>query len=453
MTTAKKTAEEHFAEEMRDAAEEFGKILRPYFRGMPDENLETLLLISMAVFLGADNVYQVLQVLGLPKTATYDRVRNISVYHWRKFLQSHLYSLAIPLLAERLSKSDATRSRDGLILAVDDTVIARIATELGYVWRWWSGQLKRVAKGQNVIALILVVGDIILPLDIRIVSKQGRGLRTKPEIYEEMLAAARARFATAGIDIAELRTTGDAAYFSEKIAAFCRGKFPAEAPSDPDTATSQSDPDPAGGAPETPGHESGDTDPALLPTITGIFRGRDNHVFEIDGKRQKAGQWRKDLKDSLAPGWGTDGQPVCRTGAFSEKFGDVILLSYIPKGRRAISHLITVGRPLRAGETLHAYSFHHRTEDFRKLLRDTLELGAMHLRGREGAHACVGIKIIAYLVVSMMRQNLKRLGRFRNVTISGLVGLCPKFVDVRQIFKELFPGIVPGSHTLDDALA
>lgn len=268
-----------------------------------------------------------------------------------------------------------------------------------------------------------------------------------------MLAAARARFATAGIDIAELRTTGDAAYFSEKIAAFCRGKFPAEAPSDPDTATSQSDPDPAGGAPETPGHESGDTDPALLPTITGIFRGRDNHVFEIDGKRQKAGQWRKDLKDSLAPGWGTDGQPVCRTGAFSEKFGDVILLSYIPKGRRAISHLITVGRPLRAGETLHAYSFHHRTEDFRKLLRDTLELGAMHLRGREGAHACVGIKIIAYLVVSMMRQNLKRLGRFRNVTISGLVGLCPKFVDVRQIFKELFPGIVPGSHTLDDALA
>ncbi|OQY59904.1 MAG: hypothetical protein B6245_04355 [Desulfobacteraceae bacterium 4572_88] len=74
-----------------------------------------------------------------------------------------------------------------------------------------------------------------------------------------MLAAARARFATAGIDIAELRTTGDAAYFSEKIAAFCRGNFPAEAPSDPDTATSQSDPDPAGGAPETPGHESGDT--------------------------------------------------------------------------------------------------------------------------------------------------------------------------------------------------
>ncbi len=164
MTT--KTAEEQFAGEMHRAIEEFGRILRAYFREMPDENLETLLLISLAVFPGADNIYQVLQVLGLPKTATYDRVRNVSVYYWRQLLQHHLYSIAIPLLPESLSKSDATKSRDGLILAVDDSVIARIATELGYVWKWWSGQLKRVANGQNVIALILVIGDVIIPPDI-----------------------------------------------------------------------------------------------------------------------------------------------------------------------------------------------------------------------------------------------------------------------------------------------
>ncbi|MCP4488781.1 MAG: hypothetical protein GY820_15935 [Gammaproteobacteria bacterium] len=171
-----KTAEEHFTEEMHRTIEEFGRILRAYFREMPDKNLETLLLISMAVFLGADNIYQVLQVLGLPKTPTYNRVKNVSVYYWRQLLQHHLYSIAIPLLSESLSKSDATKSRDGLILAVDDTVIVRIATELGYVWRWWSGQLKRVANGQNVIALIPVIGDVIIPLDIRIVSKQGKGL-------------------------------------------------------------------------------------------------------------------------------------------------------------------------------------------------------------------------------------------------------------------------------------
>lgn len=148
-----KTAEECFSEEMHGTIEKFGRILKAYFRTMPDMHLETLLLISMSVFLGADNIYQVLQVLGLPKTATYERVKNISVYYWKEFLQTHLYSLAIPQLLERVSKSDSTRSRDGLILCVDDTVIARLATELGYVWKWWSGQLKRVTKGQNVITL------------------------------------------------------------------------------------------------------------------------------------------------------------------------------------------------------------------------------------------------------------------------------------------------------------
>jgi len=73
-------------------------------------------------------------------------------------------------------------------------VIARIATELGYVWKWLRYQLKRVTKGQNVRAKVLVIDDIILPLDVRIVSKQGKGIKTKPEIYEEMLSLAKARF-------------------------------------------------------------------------------------------------------------------------------------------------------------------------------------------------------------------------------------------------------------------
>ncbi|MCP4487556.1 MAG: hypothetical protein GY820_09605 [Gammaproteobacteria bacterium] len=443
-----KTAEEQFADEMHRTIEEFGKILRPYFRRMPDENLEILLLISMSVFLRADNIYQVLQVLGLPKTATYNRVKNVTVHSWRQFLQNHLYSIAIPLLPESLSKSEATQSRDGLILAVDDSVIVRIATELGYVWRWWSGQLKRVAKGQNVIALILVIGDVIIPLDIRIVSKQGKGLKTKPEIYEEMLKAAEAKFEAAGIDINRLKTTGDAAYFSQKIAAFCSGECSEETSSESDASAAASLP-----AIDLANEEAGSSDPALLPTITGIFRGKDNYVFEIDGKTQKAGRWRKDFKDDLTPGWGTDGQPAYRTKAVSETFGEVILVFYIPKGKRAVSYLIIVGRPLRSSEALCAFAFHHRIEEFWKLLKNTLELGEMHLRDREGAHACVGIKIIAYLVVNTMKQNLRKLKRFRNVTINKLVRLCPKFVDVLKIFKEHFHGIIPDNHTLDKALA
>lgn len=417
------TAETLFTQEMHQSLEHIGTMLKPYFRPLNDSNLETLLLISLGIFLNANNVYQMLQALGLPKTTTYNRVKNVSVYSWRRLLQSHLYDVAIPVVRERLKTSTATKSRDGFILAVDDTVIARVATELGYVWRWWSGQLKRVTEGQNVIAFILVLGDIVLPLDIRIVSKQGKGLKSKPELYRDMVAAAQTRCEAEGIPFSVFKTTGDAAYLKDTIAALCRGD--------------------AVNAPESP----------EFPGITGIFGGKDSYVFTIDGKRQKARQWRKDLKEKLEEGWGTDGQPVYRTTAESPTFGSVTLLFYIPKGKRAVSYLIIVGRPLRSSEALHAFAFHHRIEEFWKLLKDTLELGDMHLQGREGAYACVGIKLISYLVVNMMKQNLRKLTRFRNITLNKIVNLCPIFVDIRQFFKEHFHEIVPENYGLAEALA
>ena len=443
-TTASPSAETVFTEEMHQTIEKVGHMLKAYFRRLDDANLETLLLISFGMFLNAGNMYQVLHVLGLSKTTTYNRVKNVSVYSWRQLLQYRLYDIAIPLVRERLSKSDASKSRDGLILAVDDTVIARIATKLGDVWRWWSGQLKRVAEGQNVIARILVIGDIILPLDVRIVSKQGKGLKSTPEIYREMLAAAKSRFEAAGIDFSAFKTTGDAAYLKDTIAEYCRGD------SDIDTeateATEATETTEATEATEA-------TEPKTSPTITGIFGGKDNDVFTIDGTRQKAGQWRKDFKGQLKEGWGTDGQPVSRTTAESPTFGSVMLIFYIPKGKRAVSYRIIVGRPLRSSEALHAFAFHHRIEEFWKLLKDTLKLGAMHLQDREGAYACVGIKIISYLVVNMMKQHLRKLTRFRNITINKIVNLCSTFVDMRQIFKEHFHDVIPENYGLDEALA
>ena len=177
------------------------------------------------------------------------------------------------------------------------------------------------------------------------------------------------------------------------------------------------------------------------------------YVFEIDGKSQKAGKWRSELKERLVPRWGTDNQPVHRTKASSKKFGQVILIFYVPKGKRAVSYLIVVGKPLRSSEALHTVANHHRIEEFWKLLKDTLKLGDMHLQSREGAHACVAIKIISYLTVNMMKQNIRKLKRFKNVTINKLVNLCPKFVDVKQILKEHFHGIIPENYTLDKALA
>jgi hypothetical protein len=76
-----KSAEEFFTEEMIHSIEEFGKRLQVYFRTLNDKHLETLLLISMAMFLGSGNIYQVTQMLGLSKSTSYQRVKNVSVYY------------------------------------------------------------------------------------------------------------------------------------------------------------------------------------------------------------------------------------------------------------------------------------------------------------------------------------------------------------------------------------
>jgi hypothetical protein len=158
-------------------------------------------------------------------------------------------------------------------------------------------------------------------------------------------------------------------------------------------------------------------DPSTLPILTGIFTGKKRYVFEIDGKSQNAKEWCSELKDKLAPRWGTDNQPVYRTKAYSETFGQVTLVFYIPKGKRAVSYFVVIGKPLRSSFAKHTFAFHHRIEEFWKLLKDTFEMGDMQLRGREGAHACVAIKIISYLIVNMISLHLRKLKSFKNVTI------------------------------------
>lgn len=255
-----------------------------------------------------------------------------------------------------------------------------------------------------------------------------------------MLIFAQAKLVNTGIELNQLKTTGDAAYFSQAIAGFCQGKSNVLSESELNEAPEKLD-------------EMFPLAPTNLPTFTGVFRGKDNYLFEIDGMVQKAKQWRVALKEKLVPGWGTNHQPVYRTHASSDKFGPVILLFYIPKGKRTVSYLLVVGKPLRSSEILHTFAFHHRIEEFWKLLKDTLELGDMHLRDREGAHACVAMKIISYLIVNMMKINLSKRKRFKNVTINKLVKLCPKFVEIPQIFKEHFHHIIPKNYTLDNALA
>ncbi len=123
------TAKQYFRDERVNAYEEVGNVLKASFRSLNDSTLETRLLLSFGMCVGAGNISHVIQRLGVSKNGAYGRVKNVSVSLWRQLRQHRRYEMAIPLGLERVSTSEATRSRDGVILAVDETVIARIATE------------------------------------------------------------------------------------------------------------------------------------------------------------------------------------------------------------------------------------------------------------------------------------------------------------------------------------
>jgi len=407
--TTKQTAEEAFLKELEEKLTAFSQFLQEHWG--PEESLELLLLIGLGVFLGAFNTHQVCQILGLDESGTYEEVGAVSVYHWNKLRRQTLYDLVIPLLQERQGKSAATHSRDGWVLAVDDTVIARIATALGYVWKWWSGYAQKVTEGQNVIALIVVIGDLVLPLDVRMVSKQGQNLRTKPQIFAEMLDEAERRFGEAGIDIRQFQITGDAAYLEREGADWCDAR-----------------------------------------RVAGVFRGKGNYVFTLGRQRARASAWKRRFASWLRPGWGGK-DAVYRVAAMSPTFGKVVLVFYRPKeSKERIEYLIVVGLPLRACEAMRAYHLHHWIEEFWKVQKSVLQVAASSLRGRAGALACVGIKILAYLLLTLVRRGLKKLRRFSQLTLHQLVHLCPKFVDMRAFLREHFHGRIPANYGLDQAL-
>lgn len=91
--------------------------------------------------------------------------------------------MALDFIKDTESKSAATQSRQCITVSVDDTNDPRYGETLSYCYNWWSTQQKNAIKGRNILAITIKIGDVILPLNIRIVSKQGRGNTDKPACF------------------------------------------------------------------------------------------------------------------------------------------------------------------------------------------------------------------------------------------------------------------------------
>ena len=332
-------------------------------RNMTPELSETLLLLSTGHLFGLYNPNQVADALGIPKANLYRDLKDVSQYQWKSLLVGISSAIAVEEIRQTQSKSAATRSRRCITISVDDTNDPRYAKALSYCYKWWSTQQKNAIKCRNILAITLKIGDVILPLNIRIVSKQGRGNTDKPTCLRTMIQEVLDAFDAQGIDLRKYPITFDSWYGSKK----------------------------------------------LIETLLDLgftcvlIHGKSNYVMEINGQTAKLSEHKKTVK-LHANQWGCD-KPVRRLRAKSLTFGQLVLLFF--SAHRKTQTMMVFGRPLRASEILHIWTQHHGIEQFWRHLKTDMRLSAMSLHQRNSAYGTLGIKIISYLMIQQVSRSTR----------------------------------------------
>ncbi len=333
-------------------------------RAMTPALCETLLLLSMGHLFGLYNPNQVAEALGLSKAKLYRDLKDVSLHQWKSLLVGISSAMvSVEEIRAAASKSAATRSRRCITISVDDTNDPRYAKALSYCYKWWSKDKQRAIKCRNILAITLKVGDVILPLNIRIVSKQGRGNTNKPTCLLTMIKEVLDVFDAQGIDLRKYPIPFDSWYGSKKLI---------------ETLLD-------------------------LGFTCRLIHGKSNYVMEIDRKTAKLSEHKKTVK-LRANQCGCD-KPVRRLRAKSPTFGELVLLFFSAHGKTQT--MMVFGRPLRSAEILHIWSQHHGIEQFWRHLKTDLRLSAMSLHQRNGAYGTLGIKIFSYLMIQQVSRSTR----------------------------------------------
>ncbi|MCG9127377.1 transposase [Candidatus Poribacteria bacterium] len=155
--------------------------------------------------------------MSIPKANLYRHLKGFSVYQWKSLLVRIGCSIAIQEIRETESKSASTKSRRCITISVDDTNVSRYGKLLSYCYNWWSKKHNSTIRGQNVLGITIKIGNMIIPLTIRIVGKQGRGNTDKPRLFHTMLKEVLDIFDAQGIDLRQYPITFDSWYGSKRL--------------------------------------------------------------------------------------------------------------------------------------------------------------------------------------------------------------------------------------------
>jgi hypothetical protein len=352
---------------------------------------EVLMVLAVAHLFGFYNPKQLADFLEVPHQQFYTELKDWSVYHVKKMLLRFMVKQAAEHLKPVMSKSAATRSRAGMTLSIDNSVMDRFGKLLRCAWNWYSGRYHKVIRGQDLLGIVFTIHHIALPLHLLFCPKQGRYHTTKADLLIFMLTQLKTAFLREGIDITQLPLTMDSAYVSQEL----RERL----------------------------HQLG------FSHI--IIAGKGNDVFTINGQKQDASTWKKDLI-LHAPKWGID-VPSCRIWGESPTFGSLMLFFFRKSTTRSYYLMNFSQRSLRGAEIWHIWKQHHVIECFWKIMKSIFQLRSMQLQG-DGLYTALLIKVFAYLLA----LRLQAQGVFSKLTITEIMRKLRREEDLRDFLMTHF---------------
>ena len=370
----------------------FQDLLSSYFQRMTQQIVETLLLLCVCHLFGLYNPNQVADALKLPKAGLYRRIGSLSLYHAKSLNLRLGCAMAVDFIKDAESKSASTQSRRCITVSVDDSNLSREGETLSYCSTYYSTKHSAPIWCQNVLGITLKVGDRVIPLDMRLVSKQGRGNTDKPTLVMTMIKEVLEFFDTQGIDLRKYPITFDSWYGSRKLV----------------DALSE------------------------LGFTSILVHGKNNYVMTIGETKAKLSVHKKNivLREDQ---WGCD-KPVYRAKAISPTFGECIVIFFRDRGK--IRTLLVFGKPLRTSEAMRIWSQHHGIEQFWRYLKSNLYISAMSLQSREGAYVSLGIKVISYLMLLQISISERRT--FHQIQLQ-LTGERQTLIELIAHFHQIMP--------------
>ena len=361
------------------------------FRVRAEEAFQTFMFLALAHFFGFYNPKQLADFLNIRSQIFYKELKKFSLYTLKTMLVRFMVKQAAELLKPVLSRSNATRSRSGITLSVDNTVIDRLGRMFRCVYSWYSGRCKKVVRGNDLLGIVLTINGIVIPLHLIFCSKQGRGNTDKPSLLVSMLTVVKEEFEKYGIDIREFPITMDSWFVSENL----RHKL----------------------------YELG------FRKI--IIAGKGNYIFEIKHKKQKASFWKKEIV-LVAGQWAVD-VPSCRVKAVNPTFGEITLF-FFKKSTTKTYYLIDFSQnPMRGSEIWHIWKQHHMIECFWKILKSVFKIKSMQLQG-EGLYVGLLIKIFSYLLAIRLRSQRS----YSKLSIVQIMRKIRRDFDLKQLADEHF---------------